>query len=76
VRFIVRDQETMHGLVAAGMGMAFLPESASTSRETGVTLRRLPWITLTRSLRAVTRAGNLSVVAAEFMRCLESVVAT
>lgn len=76
IRFTVNDQDTMVGLVAAGMGFAFSPESVDTSRIGGVALRRLPWLKLTRGLRAVTRATNVTAITQEFVGCLKEVVAT
>jgi DNA-binding transcriptional LysR family regulator len=76
VRFTVSDQETMLGLVAAGMGVAFLPESVSASRLVGVTLRQLPWLKLTRGLHAVTRSADLAATTTEFVACLKDVTKT
>ena len=73
VRFSARDQDTIIGLVAAGMGAAFLPESAGASRRAGVVLRALPWLKLSRALRAVTRVANVPRVAKEFVDCVKTV---
>jgi DNA-binding transcriptional LysR family regulator len=76
IRFTANDQETMAGLVAAGIGVGFLPESVRASRPAGVTLRRLPWLKLKRALRAVTRSTNLSAIASDFVSCLKQVLST
>jgi DNA-binding transcriptional LysR family regulator len=76
IRFTANDQDTIVGLVAAGMGFAFLPESVDASRSGGVALRRLPWLKLTRELRAVMRSANMTAIIEEFVGCLKGVVAS
>ena len=75
VRFTVSDRETIVGLVAAGMGLAFLPESAGAWRLAGVTLRHLPWLKMTRGLHVVTRSTGLGPATVAFMACLKEVTA-
>ena len=75
VRFTVSDQETMLGLIAAGMGVGFLPESSLVSRlATGVKLRPLRWLKLTRGLRAVTRGADVSSITLELITSLRHVM--
>jgi DNA-binding transcriptional LysR family regulator len=72
VRFTVSDQETMLGLIAAGMGAGLLPETVGASRlAAGVRLRPIPWLKLTRKLHAVTRGADRSAIAAAFVACLK-----
>lgn len=73
VRLTASDQETVLGLVAAGMGLALLPRSAASARRVGVVLRHLAWLKLKRGLHAVSRSSNASPLAREFLDCLAAV---
>lgn len=73
VCFTAHDQETVLGLVSSGMGLAFLPESIRASRATGVVLRQLPWLEMSRSLHVVVRSGHVSAATTAFAACLKEV---
>jgi DNA-binding transcriptional LysR family regulator len=70
VRLEASDQSTVLGLVHAGMGLALLPKSAERAAPVGVTLRRIPWLRLSRSLHAIRRGAAASPFAAELLVCL------
>ncbi len=65
VRFEASDQASVLGLVEAGVGLALLPESAERDARRSVTLRRLPWLRLSRTLHAIRREGTASPLAIE-----------
>jgi DNA-binding transcriptional LysR family regulator len=70
IRFSATDQDTMVGLVAAGMGVALLPESAGRTLHSALVLRRVPWLAMRRHLHAVAHAPHMSPTAAAFFACL------
>jgi DNA-binding transcriptional LysR family regulator len=76
VAFAAHDQETVLGLVAAGMGVAFLPESFGATRAADVTVRRLPWLEAHRRLYVLTRVADVSRITTEMLACLQASTCT
>jgi DNA-binding transcriptional LysR family regulator len=65
-------QETVVGLVAAGLGISILPESISRFQTTGVVIR--PITTGPKTSLIIARAGRPAPAAAEFVACLHEAV--
>jgi DNA-binding transcriptional LysR family regulator len=65
-------QETVVGLVAAGLGISILPESISRFQTTGVVIR--PITTSPKTSLLIAQAGRPAPAAAEFVACLHDAV--
>lgn len=65
-------QETVVGLVAAGLGISILPESISRFQTTGVVIR--PITTGPKTSLLIAQAGRPAPAAAEFVACLHDAV--
>lgn len=65
-------QETVVGLVAAGLGVSILPESISRVHTTGVELR--PISTKPQTSLLIARAGRTAPAVEEFVACLRAAV--
>ena len=63
---------TLLGLVAAGMGLAILPNNVCVLERRGVVFRDISDLPLTRTISAVWRSDNSSVVLANFLEIVRS----
>lgn len=64
---------TLLSLVAAGVGVSILPNHVQSLQRTGVVYRPIQCFGLTRTLAAVWRWGDRSVVLRQFLRVVEEV---